>query len=259
MAPERGGPKASLTSADLLPAPRSDAPDIEWAARAANELAEMRALVHPEVVEAAIEALRDALHHEAEMTSQLLASVRSGPGTLVGLEYRLKSPGSLARKIRTKALEKMLAPKQAADALNDTIRYTVTTVRQTDLIPTLVQTIGTLCANGWTMHEAEQSFEQGNPYKGIHLVLSGPDGHRCEVQFHTQAAFKVKQDGHADYETYRDPDQPGQKRQDAFDRSVKLWAPVPTPRGLRKLKELGGVQVFSRKYPPLNQSREDRR
>ena len=121
----------------------------------------------------------------------------------MALNWRLKSPSSLARKIRDRADAKRLTPAEAARGLNDTIRYTVTTRKLTDLIPTLIATTDTLRANGWTVLEAEESFVRGNPYKGIHLALSGPTGHRCELQFHTQTAFERKQRGHVDYETYR--------------------------------------------------------
>ena len=114
-------PEGSLTSADLVPADRSDAPELAWTAKAGEELAEIRRSQHPQIADAAIDALLEALHHEAGMTTQLLASVGSGPGTLVGLEFRLKSPCSLARKIGTKAVQKGLAPAQAAESLNDTI------------------------------------------------------------------------------------------------------------------------------------------
>jgi hypothetical protein len=131
-------PKRSLTGADILPADRSDAPELTWKAKAAGELAEVLGSQHPQVAEATIDALLEALHHEADMTTQLLGSVGSGPGRLVALEWRLKSPVSLARKIRTRVIEKGLTPEQVAKELTDTIRYTVTTEKQKDLIPTLV-------------------------------------------------------------------------------------------------------------------------
>jgi hypothetical protein len=252
-------PKRPLTGADILPAHRSDAPELTWKAKAAEELAEVLGSEHPQVADAAIGALLEALDHEADMTSQLSASVGSGPGTLVALEWRLKSPRSLARKIRTRAIQRGLTPERVAKELTDTIRYTVATDKQTELIPTLIKTTDALLAKGWTVREAEESFVRSNPYKGIHLILSGPTGHRCEMQFHTQAAFKRKQRGHTDYETYRDVDQPLQARLKAFNKSVELWSAVSTPPGLRKLTVLGGVPITSKKYRPPYGSEEDQK
>jgi ppGpp synthetase/RelA/SpoT-type nucleotidyltranferase len=252
-------PDGPLTGADIVPAGRPDAPELAWKAKAADELAQVLGSQHRQVAEATVEALLEALHHEADMTSQLLASVGSGPARLVGLEWRLKSPVSLARKIRDRAIEKRLTPAQAAKELADTIRYTVTTDKQTDLIPTLIKATNTLLARGWTVREAEESFVRDNPYKGIHLILSAPTGHQCEVQFHTQSAFERKQLGHIDYEIYRDVDKPFQVRLKAFNKSVELWSDVATPPGLRKLKVLGGVQIKSKKYSPPHGSEGDRK
>lgn len=252
-------PERPLTGADILPADRPDAPELTWKAKAADELAEVLGSQHRQVADATIDALLEALLHEADMTTQLLGSVGSGPGRLVGLEWRLKSPVSLARKIGTKAVEKGLTPEQVARELGDTIRYTVTTDKQTDLVPALIKTIDTLLANGWVVREAEESFVRDNPYKGIHLILSGPTGHRCEVQFHTQSAFERKEHGHIDYQIYRDVDKPLEARLKAFNKSVELWSVVTAPPGLRQLKELGGVQIESKKYGPPYGSGEGER
>jgi hypothetical protein len=107
-------PDGPLTGADIVPAGRPDAPELTWKAKAADELAQVFGSQHRQVAEATVEALLEALHHEADMTTQLLGSVGSGPGRLVGLEWRLKSPVSLARKIRDRAIEKRLTPAHAA-------------------------------------------------------------------------------------------------------------------------------------------------
>jgi hypothetical protein len=248
-----------LTAADILPPDRDDAPALTWKPEADDELAEVIESEHAQVADATIDALLEAKHHEANMTSQLLASVGAGPGTLVGLEWRLKSPRSLARKIGDRAIERGLTPAQAAGQLTDTIRYTIVTAKQTDLIPTLIRATDVLVNNGWTVLEAEESFVQGNPYKGIHLILSGSTGHRCEVQFHTLAAFERKQLGHTDYETYRDIELPLPVRIEAFNKSVELWSDVPTPPGLRRLTAIGGVDFKSKKYPPPYGSEKDQK
>lgn len=255
----RHRPEGPLTGADIVPAARPDAPELAWKAKADAELAEVVESKRPQLANATIDALLEALDREADMTSQLLATVGSGPGTLVGLEWRLKSPRSLARKIGARAFLKGLTPEEAAKELTDTIRYTVTTDEQADLIPTLIKTTDTLLANGWTVCEAEQSFVPNNPYKGIHLILLGPSGHKCEMQFHTQDAFDRKQRGHTDYEIYRDVDQPLEARLRAFNKSVELWGAVSTPPGLRELTVLGGVQIKSKKYPPPPGSEEDQK
>lgn len=128
------------------------------------------------------------------------------------------------------------------------IRSRLLTNRRTVRNPTLTTTITTLTRAGWTVLKAEHSFVKGNPYKGIHLILTGPGGHKCEVQFHTATAYTIKDRGHADYETYRDIEAPTATRKAAFARSVNRWNSVMTPPGLRKLTTLAGVTFDIKDY-----------
>lgn len=234
-----------LTEFDLLPdnTPDGAVPQPQWAGEAP---AHLYAQFHKQVANAALNALLKARDEEHAMTTGLFAAIE--PAELAGLEFRLKAPTSLARKIATKAEERQITPKQAAATLEDTIRYTVTTPRAADVIPTLTATVRTLTRDGWTVLKAEHSFVKGNPYKGIHLILAGPGGHKCEVQFHTTAAYTIKERGHADYETYRDIEAPTATRKAAFARSVKRWNNVMTPPGLRKLTILAGVTFDIKDY-----------
>lgn len=236
-----------LTAVDLLPDndPETAVLPPQWAGEAPEHL---YAQFPKQVANAALNVLLRARDEEHAMTTGLLAAIEPTGAELAGLEFRLKAPMSLARKIATKAEERQITPKQAAATLEDTIRYTVTTPRAADVIPTLTTTITTLTRAGWTVLKAEHSFVKGNPYKGIHLILAGPSGHKCEVQFHTAAAYTIKDRGHADYETYRDIDLPTATRKAAFTRSVNRWNAVMTPPGLRKLTTLAGVTFDIKDY-----------
>lgn len=256
-----GGPRRcdrhlkELTAEQLLPERRDDTPELRWAG---EEPTDIYKKFPKQVANAALTALLNACEHEKTMTTQLLAAIGT-KAKMPGLEERLKSPSSLARKIATKAIERMMTPKDAADSLDDILRYTVTTRRLADLVPTMSSAIDTLTAQGWSVHSAEHSFVRGNPYKGIHLVLVGPGGHRCEVQFHTESALAIKNEGHADYEIYRDIDLPDETRKAAFNRSASLWDTVPTPTGLSKVRSLAGVTMIVKKYTftPIQRPRED--
>lgn len=237
-----------LTGPDLLPAtdPQDDpVPPPHWAG---EQPADLYATFPSQVANAALNALLTAKDEEHAMTNDLLAAATPAGAQLAGLEFRLKAPSSLARKIATKAVERRITPKQAAEALEDTIRYTVTTARPVALVGALTTIVDTLSAKGWTVLKAEHSFVTGNPYKGIHLILTGPGGHKCELQFHTATAWKIKDDGHLDYETYRDLDQPDRIRKAAFARSVQRWNTVPTPPGLSQLTALAGITIDVKDY-----------
>lgn len=239
-----------LSGADLLPTPRLETPQPAWAGNPSEEPAEIYASYGRQVANTALNTLLEALQHEPAMTEQLQAALAGQRAQLAGLHHRIKAPSSLARKIRTKHIAKLQTPEQAAATIHDTIRYTVTTARLSDVVPTLTASIDALTARGWTVHSAEHSFVKDNPYKAIHVVLANPAGQRCEIQYHTESALAVKNSGSGDYGLYRDIDLPHATRKRAFQRSVRRWAAVPTPPGLRQLTTLGGVAVEPKDYRP---------
>lgn len=245
----------------LLPPPSTTRPAPAWAGQVSETPAQLYATEPPQVVNAALNTLLSALRHEPIMSDQLQSAVAAHPGSqLSGTQFRLKSPSSLARKIRTRVIERGLTPDHAAASLDDTIRYTVTTTRLNSLVPVLTSVVDRLTTQGWTVHSAEQSFVKGNPYKGIHLVLANSEGQRCEIQFHTEAALKTKSRGHTEYETYRNLDAAEADRKQAYNTCVRLWDDVPTPPGLRKLTTIAGVTVVVKDYRPKPPPRqEDRR
>lgn len=126
-----------LTESDLLPDndPDTAIPPPQWAGEAP---AHLYAQFPNQVANAALNALLRARDEEHAMTTGLLAAIEPTGAELAGLEFRLKAPMSLARKIATKAEERQITPKQAAATLEDTIRYTVTTPRAADVIRCLL-------------------------------------------------------------------------------------------------------------------------
>lgn len=227
---------------------RDDIPAIGWAENPADEPGAIFAAYSTHVAAAALNAALSAQRSEAEMTTQLWAVVHTRGGHLRHLQHRLKAPSSLARKIETKRKATGSTAEQAAQRLDDTIRYTVTTRRPRDLIPTMTATVDDLTDCGWSVTSAEHSFVKGNPYKGVHLILTGPQGHRCEVQFHTDRALEAKTRSHRQYDTYRDLDASQQHRRAAFNRCVELWDPIPTPTGLHKLTHIGHTPFVVKDY-----------
>lgn len=238
-----------LTGSQLAPPHCPDRPALAWEGHPDEEPTAIFKRWPNTVANAALNTLLEALQHEPLMTEQIQAAVGASPGAaLHELDHRLKSPSSLARKIQTKGRERRIPYGQGGAALDDTIRYTVTTDQQDQLVPALKSTINTLTAQGWTVRSAEQSFLQGNPYKGIHLVLANPAGQRAEVQFHTRSALAIKNLGHQQYAIYRDTSHDDATRKAAFNECVALWGAVPTPPGLRDLDSIDGVALRTKDY-----------
>lgn len=180
------------------------------------------------IEDAALGVYLPAVNSEPAITGALCVAVSGTAGQLQSLDKRRKTLVSLTDKVARKAAQQGVTPQQAADSIADILRYTVTTAQTADLVPAMLTIVNRLVSKGWAVVDAEHSFVDGNPYKGIHLTLS-LDGQRCEVQFHTQSALAVKRQAHGDYKVYRDMAAPSAVKQEAFGRCVALWSDVVAP------------------------------
>lgn len=165
-----------------------------------------------------------------------------------GLEFRMKSPQSLARKIADRVQTRpQLSADEHADRLTDVVRYTAVATEADQVVPTAQHMLATLREQGWEVVEAEHSYVPGNPYKGLHtLVRRGTV--TAELQFHSEASQGVKDRYHVEYEVARDSTQPLERRLEADATMRRVWDEVPTPAGLHDLSELGGVPLAAKTY-----------
>lgn len=240
--------KLALT--DVIPAAASDRPRVVWSSPSGAAMSP--AQVIDDWGQAGAEALaliRDLREREAEMTTDFIASTDSAGVGQAGLEYRMKSPQSLARKLKERAKNRGLSLGEAAEQVQDLIRYTAVCHKHTDLVSKAKAVTNELTARGWTVLSVENSYVDGHPYKGIHLNLE-KSGFVTEVQIHSKQSLAVKESTHADYEISRDARQGFDDRREAEARSVAAWREVTTPRGLGSLT-LGGVKVQVKKYSPV--------
>ncbi|WP_258371415.1 hypothetical protein [Curtobacterium sp. MCLR17_044] len=171
-----------------------------------------------------------------------------------GLEFRMKSPASLARKIRSRATTTAAAQnagglQSVSDKLTDLLRYTAVTPRHDDLPGTANTTIAALRARGYTVVSAEHSYVAGNAYKGIHVLVQHGDERPVEIQFHSELSQAVKDQNHVDYEIERDRKTPYSERKAAHERMTGRSNEIPTPAGLGELPSIGGRPLTEKTYP----------
>jgi hypothetical protein len=178
----------------------------------------------------------------AEATKELLSSVADG-ARLYQLERRIKSPQSLARKIK-----KQIGGSRRQPSLEDLQRYTVMTSDHERLVDLLKGTASRLQDRGWELKRIRNSYVPGSRYKGIHLDTHDPRGQRIEVQVHSAASLAVKEATTRPYEVERDERRPKPEREVARGECIRLSESLPTPRGLDHLTELGGCPVTVRGY-----------
>lgn len=249
----------SLTHSDLLPQSVPGRPDVVWSVGhyVEPELAELweassadRQLPRAVVAEA-VGTLSDIAQDEPAITSAVMSAVPIGANTH-GLEFRVKSPSSLSRKIhdrvkRSARSDQPKSPAEVAAAMTDIVRYTIQSKDHDSLVPTAKASIRKLTRQGFEVVEAEHSYVEGSSYKGLHLLLKSPSGRTFELQFHSPPSQQVKDDVHVLYEDARkkEPNDPGLPILEA--KMMAMSDGLPMPAGIGSLRKLGGMNVQVRK------------
>ncbi|MET9317576.1 hypothetical protein ABZX12_37630 [Kribbella sp. NPDC003505] len=185
--------------------------------------------------------LARAAEVEPRLTDELVASLGEG-ATAHQLESRLKSPQSLARKIRKQA-----GTEFGKQPIEDVVRYTIVVADPDDLVAASVDAHGALNGRGWKINGAVQSYADGSRYKGLHMFLQKFD-QRVELQVHSNESITVKTRTTPLYVVERDPDQPRAERVKARNEAIALSAAMRQPAGIDDLTSLGGVPVEVRVY-----------
>lgn len=158
-------------------------------------------------------------------------------------DFRIKSERSLSPKIQ-KAADKAGIPHQAAAAtISDSVRYTAVFSEGnfTDSAETLVSRFRNSGYQVTAKNNFDARFEPSNPYRGLNLSLTHPNGHKIEVQVHTATSFNVKMgDMHTWYEMtrYRGNTTEDRRVVDLLNRaSWQESGRVSIPSGVERLTE----------------------
>ena len=142
-----------------------------------------------------------------------------------GLDFRLKTEESLARKIATIADEMGITPEEAAEEVNDSLRYTLTMDRE-GFVENVLAIQNELAAEGWEMWDTawRNYFAPGDDYDGYNTVLYNPEsGQKFELQFHTPESYSIKHESWAIYNRWRNTHEDGPIRADLYRQMQDLW------------------------------------
>ena len=195
----------------------------------------------PEAVAEAKALRAQALKAEPAVTQLMADLVSQSGGTLAGLEQRIKSTDSLARKIDGDANKEYSGDKKAAaHAVSDAIRYTMV-VPDGSYTEGLAQTVRTLEAAGFTLR-TKNFWQPGDPYDGTN-IKAVKNGLAVELQVHTPKSLAVKEgELHTIYEHYRtSPD--NTVRRAAWDKMVEIAKAIPKPANYQTLLGIGQTIV----------------
>lgn len=259
---------------DVAPESVDGVPALAWDYEGSDAMQRAWAYM-PQAACCAIELLREVRKEEPVITSDVMAAAGVTGAWCHGLEHRMKSPFSLARKLNS-AFDDLFQHGRVDDDLgavarsegDDALRYTVCVESGDELVPTLGSMIRELRAKGWQFNQIKDSYLDGNTYKGLHLIARapGPAQRDVEIQVHSRASIAVKDSIHGDYEIARDSSMSDRKRQQAAQRCADASEILAMPRGLGGCYrdgvdegEVEGVRMKKKNFSPAGSRRREQR
>jgi len=206
----------------------------------------------PDVVQSTVATLLGrGLAEEPRITSDLLHA--STPGTLLGLEHRIKSPTSLVRKVdmwfwaRTPTAT-ILKPLEIVSSIPDVVRYTLVARKHDDLLLNAQSAAAGLYERGHRIVVAEHSYLDGNFYKGFKSYWEAPTGQLWELQFRSELNVHFKDRAYPHYKASRDLARSIDERRASLAESARIYSELPAPAGLDQNPTLAGTPVRARVY-----------
>jgi len=240
----------------LAPDRQNDRPDVAWRADSSNAPFDLYRALHEAIASEAVALILEARGDEADTTTALLTIAGRREDTrLDSLDWRMKAPASLARKLATKATVQARSSSQLSEIgarLEDIIRYTLVIGQHDDLVAGAAHAIAAVEQRGMRVTAIESSYFPGNPYKGLHVLTETVEGRRFELQIHSESSIRMKSRAHSLYEITRDATVARAERADAHRRLLELYEELETPRGLGS--ELAAHPVLPKHYPARRSS-----
>lgn len=194
-----------------------------------------------EAVRAATRLRNKIISVEPQVTGLMQDLAKMSGGELVGLEYRVKSTDSLARKIDADAGKDYGGDHQkAAENISDAIRYTMT-MPDDEYTAGADRTIKALESAGFKLR-TKNFWQTGDPYDGANIKAT-KDGITVEIQLHTPRSLKVKESElHPIYEKYR-VETNETSRQGYWSKMVDIAKSIPRPSNMGTLLAMGTLVV----------------
>ncbi len=179
-------------------------------------------------------AIADEIYAEAEAAeasvTAFLKSFESDKAHMEGLDYRLKTKESIARKLLTNALDMEVSVAEARGSIRDALRYTYV-IEDEEYTAMTKQIIDACIENGYSVYKLKNTWDSPD-YKGINMNLITPDAYIFELQFHTPESYDTKQNKtHEDYEIIRSVSSTAVEKAMAMVRNRLANMAVPVPEG----------------------------
>lgn len=181
----------------------------------------------------ALALLQQANLAEPKVTSDMQEMAKLADAELAGLDHRLKTFDSLARKIASDAKKDAVPVFIAAQNISDVLRYTLT-IDEKNYSQKIPSALAYLHQKGYAIVKFRNAWG-GKFYQGINVQLQNATGMRIELQFHTPQSFAIKQASHEVYEIRRNPASTPEQVAEATKLSLDYNQQVIEPAGARDI------------------------
>ena len=181
------------------------------------------------------EKLAEIAKVERAITKDMKRMAKESDGYLDGLEFRLKSQESLARKIISDSISEGISLRRAADKINDILRYT--TIFDDESFVENYETMNKLLNSGeYGIIKVKNSWPLPVPYKGVNTTLE-KDGVSFEMQYHTKESFDLKNgELHKLYEKSRRDGISEEEKLKIDKEMFELSKKLKPPKGIDRIK-----------------------
>ena len=172
---------------------------------------------------------------EPQITNELSLIANRYGGYLDGLDFKLKTKESLARKIVSDSELDGVSLSESAKSINDVLRYT-TIFDENTFANDYARMKRDLISSGYRIKKVKNTWLQDGPYKGVNTILS-IHGINFEMQYHTQESFDLKNGKlHELYEERRLSTTSVERRAELDREMFRLSKELTIPKGIEGVK-----------------------
>lgn len=172
--------------------------------------------------------------------TQMLESLQTNSRKLVGLEFKLKSKESLARKVALHVNERE-QKLNTKTRINDVLRYTFQSNNES--FTSDFKTVrSSLERSGYTFTRVKNTLQDETAsYRGVNTQIKTPEGYTFELQFHTPESLAVKEKNHVLYEQQRILDKSAEDYTEKYlsfnQQMISNAKCIPLPSGIDEVKK----------------------
>lgn len=187
-------------------------------------------------------AHESAIQREPGITTSLSNIAKQTGGKMVGLDFKVKSKESIARKLNSKSNADAADPRETIKEMYDLNRYTMQfeTANMTTGIKT---TFNTLKNEGYTVVRVKNTLKNEKAaYRGVNCVIRDSSGSHFELQFHTKESLEIKEVNHRLYEKQR---LDTTSREEKFNLGIEMSnnaAKIKTPDGISEIWDMNMLE-----------------